>query len=233
MGPSENRNVSQTHSLFVDDWKVYQENHEILGYVNEVIIQVSHDTGACYGLLKCAEMVFKRGKMLRGEGLEVLEELKWWTLKKGRWNQNQKKVKILTNIELNDVYLVRAINTKVIPVAAYPMSVCKFTGGELKKLDQVIKRELRSKNTLGKQYSNDRLYLRREDSGRGMKSLKDICKETRLRVTCYMLHSLHKNQVDQHCTKKREHQRAEFNSRWCNQDNGGRWSRDPIWGRQH
>ena len=55
---------------------MYQENHEILGYVNEVIIQVSHDAGACYGLLKCSEMVFKRGKMLRGEGLEVLEELK-------------------------------------------------------------------------------------------------------------------------------------------------------------
>ena len=52
-----------------------------------------------------------------------------------------KRVKMLTNTELNDVNLVRAINTKVIPVAAYPMNVCKFTGGELKELDQVIKQE--------------------------------------------------------------------------------------------
>ena len=97
-----------------------------------------------------------------------------------------KRVKMLTNTELNHVNLVHAINMKVIPVAAYPMNVCKFTDGELKELDQVIKCELRSKNMLGKQSSNERLYLIREDGGRGIKSLRDIYKETRLRVACYM-----------------------------------------------
>ena len=65
----------------------------------------------------------------------------------------------MTNTELNDVNLVRAINTKVIPVAGYSMNVCKFTDGELKVLDQVIKRELRSKNMLEKQSSDKTLYL--------------------------------------------------------------------------
>ena len=54
--------------------KVYQESHKILRDVNEVIVQESHDTGACYGISKCAEIVFERGKMVRGEGLEILEE---------------------------------------------------------------------------------------------------------------------------------------------------------------
>ena len=45
-----------------------------LDNVNEVIVQASHDTGACYGVSKCAEIVFERGKMVREEGLEVLEE---------------------------------------------------------------------------------------------------------------------------------------------------------------
>ena len=62
------------HSLFVDDLKVYQESHEILKEVNEAIVQASHDTGACYGISKCAEIIFKRGKMIKGEGLEVLEK---------------------------------------------------------------------------------------------------------------------------------------------------------------
>ena len=147
--------------------------------------------------------------MVKGKGLEVLEERirvidsdkneifkflgieqadgiktkKVFERVKGKVN---KRVKMLTNTELNDVNLVRAINTKVIPVAAYSMNVCKFTDGELKELDQVIKRKLRSKNILGKQSSNERLYLIREDGGRGMKSLRDIYKETRLRVTFYM-----------------------------------------------
>ena len=74
MGPPGSKDVSQTHKLFVDDLKVYQEIHEILRDVNEVTVQASHDTGACYGASKCAEITFERGKMVRGEGLEVLEE---------------------------------------------------------------------------------------------------------------------------------------------------------------
>ena len=57
-------------------------------------------------------------------------------------------------------YSERAINTKVIPVAAYPMNVYKFTGGELKEPDKIIKRELRSNNMLGKQSSDEKLKKR-------------------------------------------------------------------------
>ena len=32
------------------------------------------DTGACYGVRKCAEIVFRKDKMIKGEGLAVLEE---------------------------------------------------------------------------------------------------------------------------------------------------------------
>ena len=65
MDPPESRDVSRTHSLFLDDLRVYQENHQVFRDVNEVIVQASHNTGACYGVLKCAEIVFERGKMVR------------------------------------------------------------------------------------------------------------------------------------------------------------------------
>ena len=32
------------------------------------------DTGACYGMKKCAEAIFKDGKMVKGEGLAIFEE---------------------------------------------------------------------------------------------------------------------------------------------------------------
>ena len=67
MGEPGNRNVKRTHSLFVDDLKVYQESHKALKNVNEMIVQASHDTGACYGVSKCAEIVFERGKMVKGK----------------------------------------------------------------------------------------------------------------------------------------------------------------------
>ena len=66
------------------------------------------------------------------------------------------RMNIITRIELNDQSLVKAINTKVIPVAAYSMNVCKFTQSELTELDQVIKRDLRKNNMLGRQARDER-----------------------------------------------------------------------------
>ena len=100
-----------------------------------------------------------------------------------------KRVRMLVDTELNDANLISAINAKVIPVASYPMNICKFSSGELNQLDQVIKKELHAKNMLGRQVSDKRLYLKWEAGGRGLKSMKDEHKETRLRVACYMLKS--------------------------------------------
>ena len=177
--------------------------------MNEIIVQASHDTGACYGVTKCAEIVFELGKMVRGEGLQVLEKrmesmdpdeneinkflgteqadgIKTKRVYEQVKHEVTKRVRMLINTELNDIDLVRAINVKVIPVEAYPMNVCKFSNRELKELDQVIKRKMRSSNILGKQGSDERLYLKREDGGRGIKSMRDVYQETRLRVACYM-----------------------------------------------
>ena len=96
---------------------------------------------------------------------------------------------MIANTKLSDTNLIKAINMKVIPVAVYAMNICRFNVGEPKKLDQRIKRELQEKNMLGKQESDERLYLKREKGRRGLKSLRDTYKETRLRVACYMAKS--------------------------------------------
>ena len=38
-----------------------------------MLVQASHDTGACYGISMCAEIVFEHGRMVKGVGLNVLE----------------------------------------------------------------------------------------------------------------------------------------------------------------
>ena len=40
-----------------------------------------------------------------------------------------KRLQILTQTQLNDTNLIKAINTNVIPVAAYPMKFCIYQGG--------------------------------------------------------------------------------------------------------
>ena len=180
MGQPGKREIKRTHSLFIDDLKVYQESHKILKDLNETIVQASHDTGACYGVAKCAEIIFEKGKKVKGEGLQVLQErmktmdpdqkeiykflgveqadgIKTKEVYNRVKEEINRRLQMLTKTELNGKNLIKAINTKVIPVAAYTMNVCKFTKAELNELDLVVNRELRNCNMLGRQSSDERI----------------------------------------------------------------------------
>lgn len=166
MGPPGSRLLKKTHSLFIDDLKIYQHNHEKLKVVNDMIVKASLDTGACYGVKKCAEIVFIRGKMVKGEGLEVLEErmkaldpesnesykflgceqaekINTDTVFERVKDEVERRMAQLTTQELHERNLIKAINTRVIPVAGYVINVCDFTKKQLDEIDKIIKQELR------------------------------------------------------------------------------------------
>ena len=69
------------------------------------------------------------------------------------------------------------------------MNVCTFTKQKLDELDKAIKKILRDNKMHGRQASDERLYMRREKGGRGLKSMRDLYEETKVRVACYMTHS--------------------------------------------
>ncbi len=182
---------------------MYQENHGRLKAVIEMIVQARHDTGACYGVAKCAEIVFEQGKMMKGEGLAVLEEgmkalnpeenevykflgceqagkVDKGTLLERVTEEMKKRMESLTNLELYDKNFVRAVNCRVIPVAGYAMNICRFSKAELEELDMIVKRILREKKMHGRHASDERLYLPRCKGGRGIKSMRDLYKGTHI-----------------------------------------------------
>ena len=125
-------------------------------------------------------------EMYKFLGIEQADRIKNIVVFERVKSKVEKRVKMLVNTQFNDRNLFSAINVKIIPVAAYSINVCKFSKRELNELDQIVKRELRSKQKLGKQASDERLYLKREDGRRGLKSMRDVYKETRTRMACYM-----------------------------------------------
>ena len=56
-------------------------------------------------------------------------------------------------------------------------------------LDKAIKKILRDNKMHGRQASDERLYMRRENGGRGLKNMKDLYEETKVRVACYITHT--------------------------------------------
>ena len=174
-----------------------------------MIVKASMDTGACYGVKKCTEIVFKKGKMIKGEGLTVLEE-KMEALDPNKneiyaflgceqankidvkrvmervKKELRKRLDHLTSLNLNDKNLMKAIYSRVIPVASYVMNVCHLGKNELDELDKLVKNVLRREGFHGRQSSDERLYTKRTEGGRGLKSFKEVYDETRTRVACYM-----------------------------------------------
>ena len=171
--------------MFVDDLKVYQESHKTLKDTKKIIVQASNNTNGYYGVTKCAKLVSERGKMVKGESLQVLNErmktidpeeneiykflgveqadgIKQREVYNRVKEEISRRMNIITRTGLIDKNLVKAINTKVISVAAYPMNVCKFTQSKLTKLDQVIKRDLRKSSVLGQQASDERFYMKKK-----------------------------------------------------------------------
>ena len=73
------------------------------------------------------------------------------------------------------------VNCRVIPVAGYATNICRFSKDDLVELDMVIKRKLR--NAWETSYS---VYLPRSKGGRGIKSMRDLYKETKVQIAYYM-----------------------------------------------
>ena len=215
LGQLGRRCIKRTHSLFIDNLKVYQGNHQKLEIANKTIVKTSMDTGACYGVKKCAEIVFRKGKMVKRERLPVLQEkMKALDPEKNdvykflgceqRDDSDVKKVlervkkeikkctEHLVKLHLNDKNLMKAINCRVIPVAGYIMNVCVIRKGELEELNKIVKDILRERKFHRRQASNEQLYMRREESERGLMSFKDVYACTKATVVCYMATSTDK-----------------------------------------
>ena len=67
------------------------------------------------------------------------------------------------------------------------MNVCPFIQKKLYDLDMLVKDILRKTGMLGQQTSDERLFLKRQDGGRGLRSLRQVYKETKERVGIYMV----------------------------------------------
>ena len=145
------------------------------------------DTGACKGVkdAECAEIVYRKDKMIRGERLAVLEEkMDALDLNKneidrflgckqtdktdvkrvvGRaMKEIRKRLDHLTELNVNDKNLMKAINCRVISVAGYVMNVCNLGKSDLDKLDMTCQKVYYGEKDFMEDSQAMRDYIQRE-----------------------------------------------------------------------
>jgi hypothetical protein len=209
MGAPKNRNTKVNRFYFIDDLKVVQGSEADLKRANSIIGKVSEDMGMRFGISKCAEIVYERGKMVKGEGLDLKEgtvkalnpeNQEFYTflgIEEGE-GQMDKLVKIrvtekcfelinkLCSMQLYERNLVKSINCKAMATVRYSMSICHYTKTELKELDIRVRRILKKSRVRGPQESVERLYMAKEVGGRGLTSFEMMYKMTKISIAVYL-----------------------------------------------
>ena len=161
IGQRGKENVKRTHSIFIYDLNIYQDSHQKSEVVNEMFVKASMDTGACYGVKKCADILFRKGNIIKEEEWAVLEE-KLDTLDSNKneiykflgceqayktdVKQVQKRVKKemknqldhLTGLNLYAQNLMKTTNCRVTPVVGCVINEYSLGKGILDELDMIV-----------------------------------------------------------------------------------------------
>jgi hypothetical protein len=209
MGKPNDRNLKVNRFYFVDDLKVLQPSEEDLIKANSIVAETSHSMGMRFGVTKCAEILYRRGKMVKGHGMKLKEgtlealdpdRAEFYTFLgiEEADRQLDEKVKDrviekcfrtaekLTELSLYERNFTRAFNTKAIAAVRYSMFLCHYSLSELKEYDVRMRKLLVDKGVRTKHESVERLYMPNCLGGRGLISFEQAYKVSKIMVAVYL-----------------------------------------------
>ena len=94
--------------------------------------------------------------------------------------------------KLNGGNVIKAINTWTIPLIRYGAGIIDWTKNEIDEIDRKTRKMLNRYAGLNPRSNLDRLYLKREDGGRGVISVGDFISDEKNGLGLYARDSLEK-----------------------------------------
>ena len=192
-----------THSLFVDDLKIYAKSKEKLTKVLSDTKSQMMDAGLLWREVKCAVLHLKRGKVVDKDGdirldeeitLKCLENqpYKFLGMPETDIHNTDKLMQLLienisqrTNViwtsSLSDFNKVLATNSFAMSLVNYFMWSQIINITDLRKIDAAVRFIINDGYAKHKNQMNSILYLPRNYRGRGLLSVEIIYKETKLK----------------------------------------------------
>ena len=195
MGDSEKRDKNLTHLLFVDDMKLYANSRAKALYLLDIVTTFSRDIGMAFGEDKCGYIYIEKGKRKAvGKSMVsndvTIKELKEGELYKylgldeniqydGSINKGKilkeyfRRVKAIWSSELNSRNKTIAHNTFALPILVPTAGILEWTLQEIEEVDKKTRKLLCMSGNFHRNSDVDRLYVKRKDGGRGLKSFED------------------------------------------------------------
>ena len=195
------------HLLFMDDLKLFGANLKEVEKLCEAVQNFSRDIGMEFGMKKCAVLEMQRGVKVSCEGIElpdgeVMQEVeeegyKYLGVLEGDGLMTKKMKKIVQNEYLRRVKqvarsrlyarsLISSINVWAVSVVRYTAGILEWKEKELQALDVKTRKILTTNGTFHRRSNVHRLYLKRQDGGRGLMSVEECVKKEELGLQEYV-----------------------------------------------
>jgi len=197
-----------SHLLFMDDLKLYGKSEAEAKLLAGTVHDFSRDIRMEFGLAKCASIAMKRGKMQNSEGivlpdnqvisglttdqtykyLGILEAdgIKQEAMKSKVKQEYFKRVRKVLRSDLNAGNTISAINVWAVSSFRYSAGIIDWNKTELKEADAKTRKLMTMHKTHHPRASVARLYLPREEGGRGLKSLEQTVEEEKRGIVDYL-----------------------------------------------
>ena len=181
----------------MDDIKLYARTLEMMKALLEIVTQFSHDVRMQFGEDECAYQCIKRGKRseigepIKANNLTITEieegdHYKYLGIDEsvgydGPLNKQRvikeykRRVNKIWKSELNAINKSIAQNSFAIPIITPAIGILDLTKQEIKKLDMTTRKILNMNGSINPSIIDiNRLYAKRKDGGRGIKSTEDL-----------------------------------------------------------
>jgi len=192
----------------MDDLKLYGKSERELDNLVQTVRIFSEDINMTFGLGKCAKTVLKRGKLstpteeiivpegtiknleigdaYKYLGIEENADLDHSRMKEKIKKEYLKRVRKLLSTKLYSGSKIRAINTYAVPVIRYSAGIVEWTKIEQQNLDRKTRKLLTLNGALHPRSDVDRLYIPRDEGGRGLTSIEDMVEQEKLTLRDYI-----------------------------------------------
>ncbi|XP_044754063.1 uncharacterized protein LOC123313273 [Coccinella septempunctata] len=187
-------NIKINHQLYIDDLKLYAANEDQLLRQLRIVKSFTETIKMQMGLDKCAVLHIKRGKLITGEAMLVEDELriqrlgpdesyKYLGIQQGLEIRNteakttfrnkfMERLKMILKSKLNAKSTFTAISTWAIPCLSYSFGIIKWSVTDLRTIDTQIRVSLTKYGMHHPHASVSRLYVPRQDGGRGLQNIE-------------------------------------------------------------
>ena len=244
------------HLLYMDDLKLYAKTEKGLDSLIQTVRVFSADIGKEFGIDKCAMLVVKRGSVQRTEGVKLPDEQTIKGLNEGDTHkylgilqadkvhytemkakvkaEYKRRVRKILETKLNGKNIIKGINTWAIALLRYSAAFLEWTRLEKEELDRDTRKLLTMHKALHPKSDVDRLYLPRNEGGRGLQSTQDTIELAILGLDNYVRNSHEKlitaaredsneDLETEEEFKQRKH--SERKGRWCEKVLHGQYPR--------